>query len=196
MRLLLVTALSVITVSCGGGSGDQPVAVIQPVAAAPTPATPAPPRVVTVQAPAFSFDGPWQSVWQQGVAWTGCFTSVNPGVDGGGCFIQFMEYNKAGALRSGITLNGGLIDATAGNEQGDLDIGIYVNGTVAVIGFQGNYQGNPAGIMPWPPDVFAIGSAANRFASLYLTLYPVRPGMPAGAIGAVKVSGGYVPVFP
>jgi hypothetical protein len=115
--------------------------------------------------------------------------------DGDGGFLSFQNMNTAGKFFDAILLNGGLVDATPGNEQGDLDVLFYVDGKPANVSFCGRYAGQPPGLMPWPSELLNAGGTLNRYAELWLKEYPPRPGMPAGVTRCVKVNGGYVPIY-
>jgi hypothetical protein len=163
---------------CGGGAQ----------AFAPNPAPPAP-------APGSAAFGPAWVVGQDqnGTGWVGC-TDYEAARDGDGCFIQFLSPSKSGSTLSGITLNGGLVDATAGKEQGDLDIGIVIDGKPgSVISFSGPYQGNLPGILMWPPDYFNLGSPSNRWKAVYLTTVACPPSAPVRE--CISVNGGFVPIY-
>lgn len=112
-----------------------------------------------------------------------------------GNFIDFQCMNNAGTWGSGVGLNGGYIAAVPGSENGDLDIVFPVDGVQANVSFTGRYQGNPAGIMPWPSQLLQIGALANKFSELWLQEFPPRPGMPPGTVACVKINGKYCPLF-
>ncbi len=109
--------------------------------------------------------------------------------DGGGSFVQFGSPNLAGEEKVGIALNGGLVDAAPGHENGDLDVSNLVDGksgyTISFV---------PQGILVWPPDFFALGSPTNRWASIHLTPVACPPSVP-NASECVRVNGGFVPVY-
>jgi len=126
-------------------------------------------------------------------AWTGMCSS-DPR-DGGGGFLQFLTPNKAGTFVSGITLNGGLVSAATGNEQGDMDVGVYVDGKQQVISFTGRYQGNEPGILMWPPDLFWLGSATNRWAGIAMTQHPCPKSVPGKPAYCYATPDGFIPVY-
>lgn len=115
--------------------------------------------------------------------------------DGGGGFLQFLTPNKAGAFVAGVNLNGGLVSATTGNEQGDIDIGFYLDGKPATISVTGRYQANLPGLLMWPPDQLYLGSPTNRWAGLYETEYHCPAGVPGNPSFCIKANGGYLPVY-
>lgn len=127
------------------------------------------------------------------VGWTGC-VSYEPGRHGGGCFIQFQEQNLAGKMLSGVTFNGGLVDATAGREQGDLDIVILIDGKPMVVAVTGSWAGNPPGLMVSDSDVLSIGGANSRWKSAYFTEHACPLSL-AGATACVTINGGSVGVY-
>jgi len=129
--------------------------------------------------------------------WTGvCSTDPR---DGGGGFIQFLSPNKANTFLSGITFNGGLMIATPGKEQGDLDIGIIVNGGYGTtMSFFGNPDGSGPVMAPSVTGVFKIGLPTNTIDSFYMSKYSC----PQSLVRAVpepdhciKVDDGYTPVY-
>jgi hypothetical protein len=110
-----------------------------------------------------------------------------------GAFLTFQMQNRAGTWLDAVLLNGGLVDPTAGHEQGDLDIGFQVDGKYVVIAFTGSYMGQEPGIQASPPDLLWLGSSINRFAGLNLTEVACPPSAPAKT--CVRVGDGYVPVY-
>ena len=130
-----------------------------------------------------------------GVGWTGCVSWEQPGRDGGGCFLQFLEFDKAGNMVSGVTMNGGLVDATPTNKQGDLDIVFYVNNVPATVAFSGVWKGSTAGIIADPPDLLWIGSPTGRFLGLNLTQKPCPASVPGKPKGCVTINGSASPLY-
>ncbi|HDZ38406.1 MAG TPA: hypothetical protein ENH62_09000 [Marinobacter sp.] len=59
---------------------------------------------------------------------------------GKGGFIRWEVLNDAPALKDAFTINGGLVDLTAGSEDGGADIGFLVNGAVEIIAFSGSRE--------------------------------------------------------
>lgn len=164
----------------GCGGGDANALPLSPVATQPGPVTVGP-------------------AWLTGldnnqVGWTGC-VSYEPGRHGGGCFIQFQENNIAGKMMSGVTFNGGLVDATPGREQGDLDIVILVDGKPVVVAITGAWGANPAGLMVSDSDVLSIGGPQSRWKSAYFTEHVCPPTVPVGAAACVTINGGSVPIY-
>ena len=136
------------------------------------------------------FGPPWVTGQSDtGVGWTGC-VDYEPGRDGSGCFIQFLSNSRSGKQVSGITLNGGIWDATPGREQGDLDIGIIVNG-------QGGYiiSFTNLGIGVSQTDWAAIGNTYGRFREIWLTPVPCPSSVPGQPSECVRVNGGYTGVY-
>jgi hypothetical protein len=85
--------------------------------------------------------------------------------DGTGSFLTFQSYNDAGVLGDWALVNGGLISRVAGNEQGDLDLIIYVDGKASGFGLAGNMQafgGPPAGLIPVTDGQMNIGAPGFR----------------------------------
>lgn len=119
-----------------------------------------------------------------------------------GCFLQFRAKNTAGTMMSAVNLNAGFCGNVAGKENGDLDVGFLVDGVSSVISLTGHWtppgttSPAPAGIMVGPPDTMYVGTSVDRFLGVGMKIGPVRPGMPANAIGSVEVQGvGYIAVF-
>jgi len=99
---------------------------------------------------------------------------------------------------AGGLINGGLIDATPGKEQTDVEIDMLLDGKWGnTISFNGRYPGMNPGINVWPPDVYYIGGPSNRFAGISLTEVPCPHAIP-GASSCVRMVGpvpGYIPVY-
>jgi hypothetical protein len=173
--VILLLAAVIFLQGCGGGHGDTAEAALP---------KPPPPPVPGAQ----PFGPPWLTGQDQnGVGWTGCVDYEAPR-DGSGCFIQFLSASKSGARVSGITLNGGIWDATAGREQGDLDIGIVVDGQPGhIIAFTN------LGIGVSHPNWASIGSSGQEFKELWLTIVPCPSSAPTRE--CVRVNGGYVPIY-
>jgi hypothetical protein len=104
-------------------------------------------------------------------------TSLN----GRGGFIRFQSNNTSLTGIPGVQLNGGLVSATAGNEQGDLDIGIYVNGAVKVVALSGPQGGTNPFWGPGDNNLWDIGRLAQGWKDLYLTGNAVMGTSLAGA---------------
>lgn len=82
------------------------------------------------------------------------FNTTNPGVHGIGGFIRFEGYTSDGVVKDAVQLNGGFVDVTEGNEQGDLDFAVYRNGAVEVVALTGP-QGNSGTFGVWGPGAGA-----------------------------------------
>lgn len=90
--------------------------------------------------------------------------------DGTGCFYVFRSFNDIGRMGDWVLLNGGLISREAGNEQGDLDMIVYVDGKPKGLALTGNmtkFGGPPPGLIPTEDGVFNIGSPGSRYNALY-----------------------------
>jgi len=83
--------------------------------------------------------------------------------DGAGGFIRFQGYNSSNVLRDALQLNGGLIDATAGSEQGDLDINIYRNGANKVLAIRGDWSA----FAPGDANMWGLGKTGNEWSGIY-----------------------------
>lgn len=89
--------------------------------------------------------------------------SSNP--DGAGGFIRFESLSSTGTLRDGVQINGGLVDATHGQEDGLLDIAVYRAGTSEIAftidaELAAIFPGNAAG-------VYSLGRASARWKDMY-----------------------------
>jgi len=113
-------------------------------------------------------------VTQDGVTWFAIYDYGHrpEGLrEGTGCFITFRSTNADGTLGDWVMLNGGLIDRTAGKEQGDLDMLIRVNGQVngmALVGDMTAFGGPPAALEPTQDALFNLGNAGSRWKDLFL----------------------------
>jgi hypothetical protein len=127
-------------------------------------------------------------------AWT-AVCSTDPR-DGGGGFVQFLTPNKAGKMLSGVTLNGGLLTATPGQESSDIDIDGYYEGKTFNFSIFGNYGGiYPPGIGCWPPDLCWVGNQSSRMAGFYGTPVKCPPSVPGNPTFCIKVNDGYTPYY-
>lgn len=84
--------------------------------------------------------------------------------DGAGGFLRFQSFNKNNVAFDAVQLNGGLVDATVGSEDGDLDLAIYRDGVVDVLALRGDF----AAFMPEFSGVWSFGTPANMWKNLYL----------------------------
>lgn len=91
--------------------------------------------------------------------------------EGTGCFYSFQSTNKDGKWGDWVLLNGGLIDRTPGNEQGDLDLIVTVDGKpngVAVVGNMTTFGGPDAGLVPIQTNRLDLGNLWQRFRTLFV----------------------------
>jgi hypothetical protein len=155
--------------------------------------------MTTADGPGYTADNtdikqPWIS------AWSYMRTSIEHN-QFGGAFYQYLVRNDAGTWMGPVCINGGMLDGTTGREQGCYDVTVLLDGAPAYFTFTGRFDpwgpaaASDPGFMCWPPDILAIGSIHNRWASLFLTEHPPRPGMPPGVRRCVKVNGGFVPIY-
>jgi hypothetical protein len=180
------------------------------IAAQPAPITTITPAPIAVPAPAASSDpnttvlaqhedGPTFMVsWDPATKATWVTSRSYMKRDGDGSFLSFQSQDMDGTFFDSVLLNGGLIDATPGKINSDLDVMLYVDGRACVIALTGRYKGMPPGIMCDPPDLFNIGSSYARFAELWLTPIPSPAhiaALPGNPKTCVKVSGGLVPIY-
>lgn len=173
MLRLAAPLLALVLHACGGGNA-QPLPPPGPV---PVP-----------------FGAPWvTSLTADGVSWNGCASYVAR--DGGGCFIQFLTPDRAGRMQSGVTLNGGLVDATPDALQGDLDIVFFVDNKPTTVAFTGRWHGAPPGLVADPSGLLSIGGPANRWADVWLTEHACSGRVPGSPAACVRVNGGEVPVY-
>lgn len=83
--------------------------------------------------------------------------------DGAGGFIRFQGYNSSNVLRDALQLNGGLVSATAGSEQGDLDIVIYRSGAAKVLALRGDWSA----FAPGDANMWGLGKTGNEWSGIY-----------------------------
>lgn len=92
--------------------------------------------------------------------------------DGTGAFVTFQSKNDLGTWGDWALINGGLIDRTAGREQGDLDMLVYIDGQVggaALVGNMTHAGGPPAGLVPINDEQMNLGNTNNRWLDLFLS---------------------------
>ena len=85
--------------------------------------------------------------------------------EGTGSFLSFQSTNAAGQWGDWVMLNGGLISRETGNEQGDLDMLVMVDGKIAGFAIVGNMQvfgGPAASLLPINDSQMNVGSPAQR----------------------------------
>lgn len=91
--------------------------------------------------------------------------------DGTGAFYTFQSMNAAGKWGDWVMLNGGLISREPGNEQGDLDLLVTVDGKVngfAIVGDMRKFGGPDAGLVPIETRRLNIGSLWQRIKTLFV----------------------------
>jgi len=91
--------------------------------------------------------------------------------DGTGCFFTFQSKNADGKWGDWVLLNGGLISREPGNEQGDLDLLVTVDGKVggfAVVGNMTKFGGPDAGLVPIENNRMDIGNWWQRIKTLFV----------------------------
>lgn len=89
---------------------------------------------------------------------------------GTGAFISFQSTDAAGEWGDDVLLNGGLISREPGNEQGDLDLMVIVNGHVggfAITGDMRKFGGPDAGFIPLVDRQMNLGFAGQRLKTLW-----------------------------
>lgn len=90
--------------------------------------------------------------------------------DGTGCFFTFQSKNADGTWGDWVLLNGGLISREPGNEQGDLDLIVTVDGKVsgfAIVGNMTKFGGPPSGLVPILDRSMNIGAPAQRVRDVF-----------------------------
>lgn len=90
--------------------------------------------------------------------------------EGTSAFLSFQSTNGAGHWGDWVLLNGGLISREPGNEQGDLDLIIYVNGRIGGFAITGDMQafGGPGpGLVPIVDGQMNLGGASTRINRVY-----------------------------
>lgn len=89
---------------------------------------------------------------------------------GTGCFLTFQSMNEAGDWGDWVVLNGGLISREPGDEQGDLDLVVTVDGKpggFAIVGDMRKFHGPDAGLLPILDARMNIGSPAQRIKQIH-----------------------------
>jgi len=106
--------------------------------------------------------------------------------DGAGGFIRFGSYNTNDSMINGIQINGGLETATAGAEQGCLDIAIYRGGAVKLFAFSSVI----GGFVPGDANYWTLGGSGNAWSTVYAYAYvdytPTYDGDALGEIAKIK----------
>jgi hypothetical protein len=91
-------------------------------------------------------------------------------LEGTGSFLPFQSMNDAGVWGDWVMLNGGLIDRTAGREQGDLDILWHISGRiggVAGVGDMSHVGGPEAAFQPILDGSLHLGLPDFRWRTVY-----------------------------
>jgi hypothetical protein len=115
---------------------------------------------------------------------------------GNGPALEWQSRNLAGNWHAGISMQAGLIDATPGRENGDLDVRILVDGNYGnTISFTGYWAGQPAGILPWPNGLFSLGGPNNWWKEIWLMNVGCPPNIPGTPKQCVRVNGGVIGVY-
>jgi hypothetical protein len=116
----------------------------------------------------------WEVANDRGVGWgvirdqsTGI--AGNPPGSGTGSFFSFQSFNAAGQLGDWALINGGLVDKTAGKEQGDIDFVSVVDGKPSGFVFQGKYQGWGAAVLPVNDNELDLGRPTARWKNLMIS---------------------------
>src|SRR5208282_91653 len=92
-------------------------------------------------------------------------------------------------------INAGTMVGTPGNEQGDMDFDILVDGKPANISVAGRWSTNPPGLQVWPPDLMWIGSVSNRWAGISMTQHPCPASVPGRTAYCYATPDGFIPVY-
>ena len=91
--------------------------------------------------------------------------------EGTGAFLTYQSTNEAGTWGDWVILNGGLISREPGNEQGDLDLLVQVDGKIggfAIVGNMTKFGGPAAGLVPVWDRQMNIGSPTQRINTVHL----------------------------
>ncbi len=140
---------------------------------------------------------PWLTeLSADGTGWTACATYKQVAADGDGCFIQFVNRSIAGQYLAGVTLNGGLVNAHPGQETGDLDIALYIDGKPGgLVAITGRYGNTPAGIIPAPTGYFQLGGPENLWKEYWAVEKKCPAGVPGSPKSCVTVNGKSMPLY-
>lgn len=85
---------------------------------------------------------------------------------GAGGVLNFQTLNALGTYINGARINGGLVGTTSGNEQGDLDLIVYRNGSAVVpLSLRGDFSA----IVADTPSIWSFGSPSIPYANAYFT---------------------------
>jgi hypothetical protein len=119
---------------------------------------------------------------------------------GGGSFIQFTSPTLDGVEQVAVTINAGLIDATPHKFGGDFEINIPVDGKMQITALTAAWEGEPAGLLSWPPGQMNIGGPNTYWRQLFLQESNQWPGfvcpksIPTPTCIRLN-NGGYAPVY-
>lgn len=105
--------------------------------------------------------------------------------NGAGPVIAFISPNSVGTFKTGVQLNGGMVDATAGAEQGDIDFVILRNGVDAI---PLALRGDLSALVPSVTDSWDIGTGALRYRTIR-TSRNVDVGLAGTSNGFVNFNG-------
>lgn len=107
---------------------------------------------------------------------------------GTGSFLTFESKNNAGQWGEWALVNGGLVDRSAGNEQGDIDLVTVVDGKISGAAIQGRWQGQKPSLLPINDSELDLGRSGTRWKDLHLSgnLYVNSANCPAGLSPAPK----------
>lgn len=89
--------------------------------------------------------------------------------NGAGGHIIFESLNSSGVLKDAVDINCGLIVATAGNEQGDCDFSMYINGSIKQVVLSGSTTGGQPFWSPADNDLWDLGVAHANWRTLFLS---------------------------
>lgn len=90
-----------------------------------------------------------------------------------GVMLAAQVKNSAGNWCDSVIVNLGLIDKTAGKEQGNVDFVFPVDGVWCNLSMVGVYTDpdgvkQPPGFLCWPQNLFSIGGPNNKFKDIYI----------------------------
>jgi hypothetical protein len=108
---------------------------------------------------------------------------------------MFMSPDRNGKEEVAATINVGLIDATPGRFSGDFEINIPVNGQTVVTALTGPWDGQPAGLLTWPPGIMSIGGPNNWWRELWLMGVGCPANIPGTPKSCVRINNGVVGVY-
>ena len=112
-----------------------------------------------------------------------------------GMFMSFEDLDANGKRTSSTWINPGTLAGAGDTQQGDIDLGILVDGKDVVVGIAGRWQGSVPGISVWPPDLMWIGNTSSRFAGISLTQVGCPKGVPGKPAYCYQTPDGFIPVY-